>query len=1179
MGLLKKLTSALVASSLILGLVGVASANEYSATTALSAAKHMQDLGIIEGRPGGDLALTETITRAELTRVLVKSIGQGASAALLAGAPSFRDVPATHWASGDIFIAKNQAAKCTEKLGVNVNLGKSETTFDPDGRVTQAEAVAFAMKFMCVKPAAGLTWPLDYLQGAVNAKLLSEATLNALVPTASQPAQRGLVFFIVDNGFKSYKLDNGKTVYQTYVDDIGPVVTVNKINDTNTTSETSVTLSGTVKDGTTRIKDQVILHVGGIGPDFEVSYDAAGNWRTTVQLKNVGANPIVVHAIDLAGNGAVPASPVVITRVAGAAANIDAKASATSLAVGGTADITVKVTDKNGLETKDTAKFTATGAVTVDEAGKVTAGKVPGDGTVTVAVGDITKTVDFKVAAGPLAKLAADKTNVSKGEKVTLTPSDAEGNAVSGTVTYSVDSADAVVAGGVFIASKEGTYTVTAKAGEATAKTTIGVFGANAKLSITSAPDTLVANGASYYDVKVSILDANGNLVSTATNLVHLVGSAGLTVVKADETAYGGGGIAATNGVASFKVQASAASVGQVLTLTASPITASEFSASSPNGTKTVTSTAQVATSLKVSAPTYLTNDGTAKSVSVQVLDQAGKAMVANSGYWPLSVTVTGPGSLSNTSKKTSDTSTHNYSGGAAITFDVYPDTGYTGDVSVSVGVSGLETKSVTLKNVYATAPAKVVVSTTDNKTSATVNKAANLLEVKLTLQDANGVPVKPANDFTVDVSAKDGAGAAVDLTAADYATTLVGGKVTITAAAGTGSFTVGSDKAISLNFSFASTSGQNPAAPTGLTYGSTSLTFNAGDPAKVALVRNDSITIPVTDPSASLKAQIYDAYGNKVAKSGVKVAFVGNNSEVTINGTATSATVETDASGIATATAATRPFGGNSYTVTATGTSTLFLAETAAGSNDVTLDVANRVPTSVTVSVVATNGNTLTAGTAGQQAYLRVTVKDQYGVAMDNQASKLALALGSKILWSGTALTDGLPAGSSFKWDAGDSRYEIQDGGNAEVAIVLGKAGVQALAVKNTAGQTEISGSYSVVVNASTTLGAATVLEAVSGVIEVSKSAVSGPYTFQLTDAQLNAISVSPAKSITLESSSTNMSFRSSTDGVATSSVNANSTGKFFVAITSAATSGEQYTLTLKDGATTLGTVTIRIK
>jgi len=198
----------------------------------------------------------------------------------------------------------------------------------------------------------------------------------------------------------------------------------------------------------------------------------------------------------------------------------------------------------------------------------------------------------------------------------------------------------------------------------------------------------------------------------------------------------------------------------------------------------------------------------------------------------------------------------------------------------------------------------------------------------------------------------------------------------------------------------------------------------------------------------------------------------------------------------------------------------------------------------------------------------------------MNNVAGTLALNMG-EILWDGSELTDELPSGATFEWNAA-GYYEIKVGSTV-TPIVLGKAGSQSLSVKETSGATAITGATTVVVNAdrNPANAIAKVVEANSdNVISVKKGAVSGPFTVQLTDAYGNNISVTSPKVVKFApESGAPLAVRGTTDGVTLTQANVTSTRAFYVAVDSSAVVDDEWTLELQDSTNAkIGEVTLKV-
>lgn len=167
----------------------------------------LKEAGLVEGRAVGDdvdFALDQTITRAELLTVLVRAVGGKEEAEAYDGESAFPDVDAAQWYSGWVAVGAELSHE---------PLGYPDGTFGPDRKVTAAEAVTFAMKFLGIDKSDEGEWPNDWLQGFVDAGLADEGALAALKLIANEEAPRGIVFTLLDKAFDGYEVEEGKNVY------------------------------------------------------------------------------------------------------------------------------------------------------------------------------------------------------------------------------------------------------------------------------------------------------------------------------------------------------------------------------------------------------------------------------------------------------------------------------------------------------------------------------------------------------------------------------------------------------------------------------------------------------------------------------------------------------------------------------------------------------------------------------------------------------------------------------------------------------------------------------------------------------------------------------------------------------------------------------------------------------
>ncbi len=127
-----------------------------------TAAEVLGALGIVEGKAEGAYAPADTLTRAEMTTILLRLLQMEGTAA---GMDAFADVPASHWAYANVAAAK--------QLGI-VN-GTSETTFSPDAPVTYEQAVKMVVATLgyTVQAESMGGYPSGYLSKAQQLDLLS----------------------------------------------------------------------------------------------------------------------------------------------------------------------------------------------------------------------------------------------------------------------------------------------------------------------------------------------------------------------------------------------------------------------------------------------------------------------------------------------------------------------------------------------------------------------------------------------------------------------------------------------------------------------------------------------------------------------------------------------------------------------------------------------------------------------------------------------------------------------------------------------------------------------------------------------------------------------------------------------------------------------------------------------
>jgi len=113
------------------------------------------------GYPDGLFKPERNVSRAEVAAAVTRALGLGWSNTK----PSYPDVPATHWSSGNIQIMKDEG----------IMIGDVSGTFRPDAFITRAEAAAVFLRMLKVEPFHNLTsssfkdvpathWALGYIE-------------------------------------------------------------------------------------------------------------------------------------------------------------------------------------------------------------------------------------------------------------------------------------------------------------------------------------------------------------------------------------------------------------------------------------------------------------------------------------------------------------------------------------------------------------------------------------------------------------------------------------------------------------------------------------------------------------------------------------------------------------------------------------------------------------------------------------------------------------------------------------------------------------------------------------------------------------------------------------------------------------------------------------------------------
>lgn len=132
-----------------------------------SAVGNLAALNIVSGdKETGNFRPNDNITRAEFARIACSMLGMEAAAALAKGPTKFKDVAASHWASGYINVAAEKG----------IIKGYPGGLFKPDENVTYAEAITVLVRALGMGDFVdkqGGTWPGNYLSAGSIAGITS----------------------------------------------------------------------------------------------------------------------------------------------------------------------------------------------------------------------------------------------------------------------------------------------------------------------------------------------------------------------------------------------------------------------------------------------------------------------------------------------------------------------------------------------------------------------------------------------------------------------------------------------------------------------------------------------------------------------------------------------------------------------------------------------------------------------------------------------------------------------------------------------------------------------------------------------------------------------------------------------------------------------------------------------
>jgi len=474
------------------------------ALTSEDAIQFLVDHKIVQGDQYGNLNLQNTITRAELAKIVVVAKGQDSLVPVLAPLVQFADSRG-HWGAGYIEAAAR----------LNLIKGRDANTFDPDAQITYAEALTILLRMVGQEP---LVWsPLAVMQRAAELGIIPNTSLEIL---ANMPISRGVVFEALTLTMR-VPLADGSTLAQQ-LDLTPPALTVSA---PSSTAADRVTVVGTATGAyAVTVNGQAVALTN-------------GRFSTEVSLRT-GANTITVVAYDVAGNETTEK----VTVVRGGDVAAISVTGPTSVKAGESVTLNVRPTDAQGNVLPGSV-LTATVADNMGSfdtaTGRFTAGSKAGTATITfTASTGVTETYEITVLglaaeAEGLRVRTPDVATVGSSARITVEVIDGAGQvvayddgrlislSVSGLSGVNIPAQSVRTSQGVATFNVTGSVAGTAKLtatstglGSATSDLT---FASSTRIKLEASSTSGVADGVTPITIKAVLTDASGKAVANST--------------------------------------------------------------------------------------------------------------------------------------------------------------------------------------------------------------------------------------------------------------------------------------------------------------------------------------------------------------------------------------------------------------------------------------------------------------------------------------------------------------------------------------------------------------------------------------------------------------------------------------------------------------------------------------
>ncbi|HYF96316.1 MAG TPA: S-layer homology domain-containing protein [Symbiobacteriaceae bacterium] len=256
-----------------------------------AAIRTLQSYGVVDKVPEADLRLDQTISRAEMAKVLGAALNLQKAAEAAKDASPFADT-AGHWAAGWIAVARERG----------LFAGRDDGLFHPQDPVTYAEVVTVLLRLTGRGLQATNNWPWGAIATAADYGMIP--TDMDLAGRWHEPATRAGVFRLTAVAIGRTPLSGTQdTLLQNQGDRTPPVLELTRIP--AVTGEWRPTVAG-------QVTDAVTLFANGSAVDIQPD----GGFTAQVDLKD-GNNAVTFVAVDGAGNRTERVANILLQPLAG----------------------------------------------------------------------------------------------------------------------------------------------------------------------------------------------------------------------------------------------------------------------------------------------------------------------------------------------------------------------------------------------------------------------------------------------------------------------------------------------------------------------------------------------------------------------------------------------------------------------------------------------------------------------------------------------------------------------------------------------------------------------------------------------------------------------------------------------------------------------------------------------